>query len=97
MKHGGEREGRDEREERERREEGGRGGRRGRRRGKRWLIHLPSIYPTDPGRRPLAGAFLPQCCTAGGPTKPVSFTGKEVLRTQHVRHHVILGIPYVVQ
>lgn len=81
------------------REEGGREKRKEReeerRRGK--LIHLPSIYLTDPGRRPLAGALLPQCCTAGGATKPVSFTGEEVLCTQHVRHHVILALHYVVQ
>lgn len=73
MKYGGEGEEKEERERREEREE------ERRRRGKGWLIHLPSIYPADPGRRPLAGALLPQCCTAGGATKPVSFTGEEVV------------------
>jgi len=91
VKYGGEGEEREERERREEREE------ERRRRGKGWLIHLPSIYPADPGRRPLAGALLPQCCTAGGATKPVSFTGEEVMCTQHVRRHVILALHYVVQ
>ena len=71
-------------------EEGGEGGEGGGEEKGKERMGCSLSFLTDPERRVLAGTLLPQCCAAGGTTKPVSFTGEEVLYTQHVGRHVIL-------